>query len=80
MVWDKLIDQLVDNGLVANAADLFALTHEQLTELERMGDKSAANDGVFTRVSKPRYRGLFILWVSERSVKQQPAGPALRRH
>ena len=33
---DKLIDQLVDGGLVANSAD-FALTHQQLAALERMG-------------------------------------------
>ena len=38
---DKLIDQLVDQELVANAADLFALTHQQLVALERMGAKSA---------------------------------------
>jgi len=40
---DKLIDQLVDQGLVATAADLFTLTHEQLVGLERMGAKSADN-------------------------------------
>lgn len=40
---DKLIDQLVDSGLVQNAADLFALTAEQLVSLERMGQKSADN-------------------------------------
>jgi DNA ligase (NAD+) len=40
---DKLIDQLVDSGLVHNAADLFVLSREQLAALERMGDKSADN-------------------------------------
>lgn len=39
----KLLDQLVRNGLVQDAADLFHLTHEQLASLERMGDKSARN-------------------------------------
>jgi DNA ligase (NAD+) len=38
-----LIDQLIGAGLVKNAADLFALTHEQLAGLQRMGDKSATN-------------------------------------
>ena len=38
---DKLIEQLVDLGLVGSAADLFKLTEEQLTELPRMGEKSA---------------------------------------
>lgn len=40
---DKLVDQLVDAGLVHTAADLFALTLEQLAGLERMGEKSAQN-------------------------------------
>ncbi|MBZ5515116.1 MAG: NAD-dependent DNA ligase LigA [Acidobacteriia bacterium] len=40
---DKLVDQLVGKGLVHDAADLYSLTHEQLADLERMGDKSAQN-------------------------------------
>lgn len=40
---DKLIDQLVDRGLVDSPADLYELTHDQLAALERMADKSAAN-------------------------------------
>ena len=40
---EKLIDQLVDNGLVNNIADIYTVTHEQWARLERMGDKSAAN-------------------------------------
>jgi DNA ligase (NAD+) len=39
---DKLVDQLVDAGLVRDAADLYGLTLEQLLGLERMGEKSAA--------------------------------------
>jgi DNA ligase (NAD+) len=38
---EKLIDQLVDQGIVKTPADLYDLTVEQLTELERMGAKSA---------------------------------------
>lgn len=37
---DKLIDQLVDVGLINNVADLYHLTLEQLINLERMGKKS----------------------------------------
>jgi DNA ligase (NAD+) len=37
----KLIDQLVDSGLVESPSDLFALTSAQLIDLERMGEKSA---------------------------------------
>jgi DNA ligase (NAD+) len=39
----KLVDQLVDCGLVESIADLYRLTLEQLSALERMGEKSAAN-------------------------------------
>jgi len=39
----SLIDQLVDGGLVKNAAYLYSLKAEDLAELERMGDKSAQN-------------------------------------
>lgn len=39
----KLIDQLVDAGLVRNAADLYQLGVEQLAGLERMAEKSADN-------------------------------------
>ena len=39
----KLIEQLVDDGLVSNAADIYRLDAEQISSLERMGDKSARN-------------------------------------
>jgi DNA ligase (NAD+) len=39
----KLIDQLVENGTVRTPADLYMLTADRLAELERMGEKSAAN-------------------------------------
>ncbi len=40
---EKLVDQLVEKKQVSDVADIFALTQEQLVELERMGSKSAAN-------------------------------------
>jgi DNA ligase (NAD+) len=40
---DKLVDQLVDAGLVDNVADLYRLDAETLAGLERMGEKSADN-------------------------------------
>jgi DNA ligase (NAD+) len=40
---ESLVDQLVDGGLVEDAADLFALEATQLAGLERMGEKSAEN-------------------------------------
>jgi DNA ligase (NAD+) len=39
---DKVVDQLVDAGLVHDAADLYSLKAGPLAELERMGEKSAA--------------------------------------
>jgi DNA ligase (NAD+) len=39
----KLIDQLVDSGLVRTPADIFTLDAETLSGLERMGSKSATN-------------------------------------
>lgn len=40
---DRLIDVLVDEGMVNTVADLYRLTKFQISSLERMGDKSAAN-------------------------------------
>lgn len=40
---DRLVEQLVDTGLIKSAADIFDLTQAQLANLERMGDKSAQN-------------------------------------
>ena len=40
---DKLVDQLVDTGLVNGVPGLYELGVEQLAALERMGDRSAAN-------------------------------------
>jgi len=39
----KLIDQLVEKGLLTSFADLFKLDQETLAGLERMGDKSGEN-------------------------------------
>jgi len=40
---DKIVEQLVDEGLILSPADLFGLTAEQISRLERMGPKSAEN-------------------------------------
>ena len=40
---DKLVEQLVDTGLVKTVADIYGLTEAQLVALERMGVKSAQN-------------------------------------
>jgi DNA ligase (NAD+) len=40
---DKIVDQLVDKGMVKDVADLYALKFDDVAELERMGEKSAQN-------------------------------------
>jgi DNA ligase (NAD+) len=40
---DKIVDQLVDRGLVHDVADLYDLKVEAVASLERMAQKSAAN-------------------------------------
>ena len=40
---DKLVQQLVDKGMVKNAADLYRLRKDELADLERMAEKSAQN-------------------------------------
>ncbi|MEQ8954588.1 MAG: NAD-dependent DNA ligase LigA [Gammaproteobacteria bacterium] len=40
---DKLVEQLVDEAMISNVADIFDLELEQLAAMERMGQKSAQN-------------------------------------
>ncbi|NIP46448.1 MAG: NAD-dependent DNA ligase LigA [Gammaproteobacteria bacterium] len=40
---DKLVDQLVDAGLVHSILDVYSLSEDKLAALDRMGEKSAAN-------------------------------------
>jgi DNA ligase (NAD+) len=53
---DALVDQLVDRGLVVSVADLYALTLDQLANLERMGEKSAGN--VLRNIERSRQNSL----------------------
>ena len=40
---DKIVDQLVEKGLLRSLADLYSLDEETLASLDRMGEKSARN-------------------------------------
>ncbi len=55
----KLVEQLVDRGLVSSFADLFTLEKPVLSAMDRMGDKSAANIVAAlknaARISLPRF-------------------------
>jgi DNA ligase (NAD+) len=56
---EALIEQLVDTGVVKNFADLYKLRQEDLVELERMAEKSAAN--VIGAVEKSKTQPLWRL-------------------
>ncbi len=49
---DKLVEQLVDKGLLFSYADIFRLNEDALENLERMGPKSAAN--IIAAISKSK--------------------------
>jgi len=51
---DKLVDQLIDTGLVGSYGDVYRLRLEQLTNLERMGQKSSENLLAGIEASKDR--------------------------
>ncbi len=40
---DKIIDRLLDEGLISDAADIFSLKEDDINSLERFGNKSAEN-------------------------------------
>jgi len=54
-----LIDQLIENGLVSNFADLYKLEEAHLAELERMAERSAAN--VIEAIEASKTRALWRL-------------------
>jgi len=64
---DKLVDQLLDGGLIETVADLYTLTVEQLADLDRMGMKSAQNlvDALARSKSTTLARFLYALGIRE---------------
>lgn len=61
----KIIDQLMDTGLVKDAADLYLLKKEDLLNLERFADKSAENSiaAIQSRRKIPFARFIFALGI-----------------
>jgi len=53
---DKLVDQLVERGLVRRYGDLYRLKLDQLVNLERMGEKSSEN--LLAAIAASKTRGL----------------------
>ena len=64
----KLIDQLVDRGLVRSLADLYRLDEETLADLDRMGKKSAQNLVAALEASKTRPLDRFLTGLTIRHV------------
>lgn len=64
---DKLVEQMVDQGLINHVSDLYKLKAEQIASMERMGEKSAQNLIEALQQSKnttlPRF--LFALGIRE---------------
>ncbi len=61
----KLIDQLVDKGLLKDVADIYYIKKEELIALERMADKSAQNiiDAIEGSKTKPLSKFLYALGI-----------------
>ena len=76
---EKLVDQLVDHGIVKTPADLYRLDLTTLSNLERMGDKSAAN--LLAAIDKSRETTLerFVFALGVRNVGEATARD-LARH
>ncbi len=77
---DKLVDQLVSGGLVADPADLYALTQAQLAEFERMGPKSAENLLAALEASKETTFARFIFALGIREVGETTAHALANRY
>ena len=76
---DKLVDQLVSRGLVANPADLYRLTKPALEGLDRMGAKSADNLLAALATSKRTTFARFVFALGIREVGETTAA-ALAAH
>jgi DNA ligase (NAD+) len=69
---DKIVDQLVDKGMVKDVADLYQLKLEEVANLERRAEKSAQNllDEIAASKKNPLSRLIYalgILYVGERT-------------
>ncbi|MFW6022380.1 MAG: NAD-dependent DNA ligase LigA [Halanaerobiaceae bacterium] len=64
-VGPALVDQLLDKGLIEDYADLYSLKMENLTPLERMGEKSARNavEAIQESKERPLHRLVFALGI-----------------
>jgi len=76
---DKLIEQLVERGRLRSPADIYTLGAEELAQLERMGEKSAANLIAAIQKSKRTTLARLLFGLGIREVGEATA-LALARH
>ncbi len=76
---DKLVEIIVDNGMVQDLAGIYSLSHAQYAGLERMGDKSAENLIQALEKSKHTTLGRFLYALGIREVGEVTAA-ALANH
>ncbi|WP_442975207.1 helix-hairpin-helix domain-containing protein, partial [Salmonella enterica] len=76
---DKLVEQLVDGGIIRTLPELYKLDVAKLIELERMGDKSAANLVAALEKSKRTTLARFLFSLGIRHVGEATAKD-LARH
>jgi len=70
---DKLVEQLVDEGLIHTIADLYKLDLERLIELERLGEKSARNLLASLEKSKETTLARFVFALGIHSIGETTA-------
>jgi DNA ligase (NAD+) len=76
---ERLVEQLVDSGMVETPADVYSLEPGQLAELERMGEKSAENLVEALEKSKQTTLERFVYALGIRNVGESTARD-LARH
>ncbi|MDQ6685014.1 MAG: NAD-dependent DNA ligase LigA, partial [Pseudomonadota bacterium] len=76
---EKIVDQLVDTGLVESLPDVYGLTQASVEALERMADKSAANLIANIEASKQTTLARFLYGLGIRHVGETTAKD-LARH
>lgn len=77
---EKLVEQLVDQGLVNSPADIYRLGMVKLANLERMAEKSAANLLAAIEASKHTTLARFIYALGIRNVGEQTAKDLARHY
>jgi len=77
---EKIIEQLVDVGLVKNFLDLYSLTEDQLSKLDRMGKTSAQKLVIAIAASRTAGLARVLNAVSIRHVGQRTAIAIAKRY